>query len=228
MAEENVSRVHQYVNKKPSNLMILSALLGMARTLVALPFQHPMDVLKVNYQANRHLKNEFAVAKMIKAEKGWKGFYSGYATNSAKQLFKSCYRYPLMSGLPRFYAGLFGSTYEQNKHTMKFLTSLTIALVEAGLITPFERLQVFIMTSHQSNQNYKDFYEMSKSKLRTELFKGYTPYFTKQVVSWTAFLQSDTFYKTQVRKFYDIPDDKMISGYKLVLTTMMVSCTTIF
>lgn len=228
MAEANVSKLNSYVSHNKTHMMLLSSALGMLRTLIALPIQHPCDVIRVNWQANPHLKNELAVARMIKADRGTKGFYSGYATNCTKQLFKSSYRYPLISGLPRFYAGLFGSKYESHKHTMKLMTSLTIAFIEAGLITPFERLQVFIMTSKFSNRNYKDFYNMSKSKLRTELFRGYTPYVTKQIVSWTAFLQADTFYKGLIRKYYQIPDEKMILGWKLALCTLLVSSTTIF
>lgn len=116
MAEGNVSFINQYISHKPSHLAILSSLLGMARTLIALPLQHPWDVIKVNWQANSHLKNELAVVRMIKADKGLKGFYSGYATNCTKQLFKSSYRYPLISTLPRFYAGAFGSQYENHKY----------------------------------------------------------------------------------------------------------------
>lgn len=131
MAEGNVSKLSRYVNHNPSHLLILSSLLGMTRTLVALPIQHPWDVMKVNWQANSHLKNELAVFRMVKADKGLKGFYSGFSTNLTKQLFKSFYRYPLISGLPRFYSHLFGSRYDTHKHSMKLLTSLTIALIES-------------------------------------------------------------------------------------------------
>lgn len=213
--------------KKPKNIMLLSSVLGMCRTVLALPILHPCDVVKVNWQSNPHMKNEISVLRMIKAEKGIKGLYSGYATNMTKQLFKASYRYPLISGLPRFYSKLFGSKYEDHKYSMKLMTSVTIALVEAGLITPFERLQVFMMTSKFSNKNYSDFYHMVKSRLRTELFRGYTPYFTKQIVSWTAFLQADTFYKSQIRRIFEVPDDKMILGWKLALCTLLVSSTTI-
>jgi hypothetical protein len=160
---------------------------------------------------------------MIKHDKGLKGFYSGYATNFTKQLFKSSYRYPLMTGLPRFYSNLLGAKFENHKYVIKLMTSLSIAIVEAGLITPFERLQVFIMTSKFANKNYVDFYHMSKSKLRTELFRGYTPYFLKQIVSWTAFLEADAFYKSQVRMIFKIPDDDMILGWKLALCTALIS-----
>ena len=154
--------------------------------------------------------------------------YSGYATNLSKHMFKSVYRYPLISTLPRFYANLFGSTYEENVHKMKLLASFTLAAVEAGLVTPFERLQVFIMTSKFASSNYKDFYNMSKMKLRTELFKGFAPYFLKQTVAWTTFLQADAFYKNQVRKYFEIKDKDMITGYKFALWSLMISMTTIF
>lgn len=164
---------------------------------------------------------------MVKSERGMKGFYKGYATNCTKQLFKSSYRYPLISGLPHFYSSLLGSNYEKHRYSMKLLTSLSIAFIEAGLITPFERVQVFLMTSKFQNKNYTDFYQMSKSKLRTELFRGYTPYVLKQCVSWTALLQADQFYKNQMRKFYRIPKDQMILGWKLAACSALTSMTTV-
>lgn len=193
-----------------------------------MPFEHPFEVMRVTWQTNPHLRHELEVARQIKAEKGVKGFYGGYFTNFAKQFSKSIYRYPLLSGLPRFYAGLFGSTYEHHKHKMKLLTSFTVAVVEATVITPFERLQVFVMTSKQNNQNYGDFYKMlTKSKIHKEMFKGYTPYLTRQLVAWTTFLQADTFIKNQVRRQYGIPEDQMIKGLKLVACTLFVSMCTI-
>ena len=113
MEKENTSKIAQFVKAKQSNLVIASSILGMVRTMVALPIQHPFDVVKVNWQANPHLKNELAVIRMIKREKGLKGIYSGYMTNFSKHMFKSIYRYPLMSTLPRFYSKLLGSEYEK-------------------------------------------------------------------------------------------------------------------
>lgn len=212
---------------RPLYLAFLSSLIGMGGTLLVSPLQHPFDVIKVNWQTNPHLKHELAVARMIGNTKGRSGFFSGYLTNCTKQVFKSSYRYPLISGLPRFYAHLFGSNYEKNKYLMKFLTSLTVTFVEATLITPFERLQVFIMTSKSTKKNYADFYETIKNNIGKELFKGYTPYFVRQVTAWTVLLQSDAYYKTQIRKYYNIRNDEMVTGYKLMLCTLMVTATTI-
>lgn len=228
MAEAETSAIKRYILHNPTHLVFLSSFLGMVRSIIALPIQHPCDVLKVNCQINPQLKNEFEVIRHIKAERGLRGFYYGYSTNLTKQLFKSSYRYPLIAGLPRFYAGLLGSKYDDHKYAMRLLTSFTIAFIEAGLVTPFERLQVFIMTSKFGNSNYKDFYNMIRHKARKELFKGYTPYVLKQCVSWTVFLQADQFYKSRMRSYYKIPDDKMILGWKLAFCSLMTSITTIF
>lgn len=66
---------------KPSHLATISSMLGIASTLLALPMQHPLDVIRVNMQTNPHLRNEIEVAQMVKREKGTKGFYYGFNTN---------------------------------------------------------------------------------------------------------------------------------------------------
>mmetsp|Transcript_25419 Transcript_25419/g.22574 ORF Transcript_25419/g.22574 Transcript_25419/m.22574 type:complete len:183 (+) Transcript_25419:19-567(+) len=165
------------VKPKPLKMAMMSSLIGMGGTLLWSPVQHPVDVIKVNWQTNPYLKHELAVGRMIASTKGMNGFYSGYLTNCTKQIFKSSYRYPLISGLPRFYAKMLGTTVEENKYKLKLMTSFTVTTVEASLITPFERLQVFVMTSQSNKSNYTDFYNLVKGNLKTELFKGYTPYF---------------------------------------------------
>ncbi|CAI2367143.1 unnamed protein product [Moneuplotes crassus] len=229
MAEVDTSGIRRFIHSSPTNLAIFSSCAGMLRSLLATPLQHPMDTLKVNYQINNNLKNEFEVVKYIYTERGgMKGFYYGLSANLTKQIFKSSYRYPLLSGLPRFYAGMFGSKYEDNKYIMRLLTSLTIAFTEATLITPIERLQVFLMTSKFSDSNYKDFFTMIKSRARKEIFKGYSPYILKQCVSWTVFLQADQFYKNRMRSMFNIHERRMITGWKLAACGLMTSLTTVF
>jgi len=228
MSETTNSRIKEFIGDKPSRLLLMSSLAGMCRVVLSLPIEHPFDVLRVTWQTNPNLKHELDVVRHIKAEKGLKGLYSGYTTNFAKQFSKSIYRYPLLSGLPRFYANLFGSDYKKHQHKMKLLTSCSLAVIEATIITPFERLQVFVMTSKSTQKNYGAFYKMiSQSNIRKELFKGYTPYLTRQLVIWTSFLQADAYIKGKVRLYYNIPQDQMIKGAKLLFCSAFVSFVTI-
>lgn len=135
---------------------------------------------------------------------------------------KSIYRFPLMSVLPRFYSRILNLDYEKNIHKLRLYTSTSIALFEAGIITPFERVQVFMMTAKAQTHNYKDFFDMSKTKFRHELFKGFTPYFTKQLFALTTFLQVDAFYKQLIRKVFSIQDDQRITGFKMMLCSFMI------
>ena len=107
---------------KPSHLATISSMLGIASTLLALPTQHPLDVIRVNMQTNPHLKNEIQVAKWIKKEKGAKGFYYGFNTNWVKMVAKSIYRFPLMSVLPRFYSKILNLDYDKNIHLLRLYT----------------------------------------------------------------------------------------------------------
>ena len=178
--------------------------------------------MKVQWQSNQHLSNELEVYRKIINEKGLEGLYSGYVTNFMKHIVKSAYRFPMMSLLPYVYSNMFGIDYEKNKHKMKLITSINIAFVEAFVVSPIERLQVFIQTSNFKHNNYYDFYNMSRSKMRYEYFKGFSPYLVRQMVAWGSFLQIDIFVKTQIRKFYGLRDDQMITGYKLVLSSFLI------
>ena len=82
------------------------------------------------------------------------------------------------------------------------------------------------MTAKSQTHNYKDFFDMSKSKFRHELFKGFTPYFTKQLFALTTFLQVDAFYKQLIRKAFSIQDDQRITGFKMMLCSFMICLTT--
>ena len=82
------------------------------------------------------------------------------------------------------------------------------------------------MTAKAKTHNYKDFFDMSRSKFGREIFKGFTPYFTKQLFALTTFLQVDAFYKKLIRRTFSIPDDKLISGYKIMLWSFLIWLTT--
>ena len=156
------NKLYKYFSYKPSNVAYLSSILGFFGTLVVVPLQHPFDVIRVNWQMNPKLRHELEVARVIKREKGLRGFYYGFQTNCLKQITKSIYRFPFVTTLPRLYGKIFGLDYDKEIYTLKFLTSLSIAFIESIVITPFERIQVFMMTSKSKSENYKDFANMSK------------------------------------------------------------------
>ncbi len=93
------------------------------------------------------MKNEFAIIREIYGNKGLKGFYAGSIPNLTRCILKNTYRYPLMVGLPRFYAEKLPSIVRERKSFLKILSGISIGLVEASLTCPIERIKVYFMTT---------------------------------------------------------------------------------
>jgi hypothetical protein len=89
--------------------------------------------------------------------KGVKGFYAGALPNMTRCILKNSYRYPLMVGLPTFYKNYLPDSIREKKTLLRFLTGGSIALVEATLTCPIERLKVFFMTTHDKI-SYRQFF----------------------------------------------------------------------
>ena len=74
------------------------------------------------------------------------------------------------------------------------MTGCSIALVEATLTCPIERLKVLFMTTNEK-MSYADFFKDNKGNLFKELFRGYGPLFMRQAMAWIIFLQTDLLVK---------------------------------
>ena len=76
---------------------------------------------------------------------------------------------------------------------LQALTGLCIATLESFVVTPVERVKVFIITSPSSRQWWA---QMRASAEGLGLFRGLGAVFSRQVVSWVSFLQGDHYCRT--------------------------------
>jgi hypothetical protein len=83
-----------------------------------------------------------------------------------------------MVGLPSFYNKNLPDFIRENKQLNRLLTGASIALVEATLTCPIERIKVYFMTTH-TKLSYFQFLRNNSGKLRKELFRGFTPLFMR-------------------------------------------------
>ena len=116
-----------------------------------------------------------------------KGFYAGALPNMTRCLLKNSYRYPLLVGLPNFYKNYLPDSIKEHKSLLKLLTGCSIALVEATLLCPIERLKVYFMTTNEKI-TYRQFFKNNEHHLFKELFRGFGPLFARQSMAWTVFL----------------------------------------
>lgn len=93
-------------------------------------------------------------------------------------LLKNSYRYPLMVGLPNFYKSYLPDSIKEHKSLLKLLTGCSIALVEATITCPIERLKVYFMTTTEKI-SYRQFFKNNEHHLFKELFRGFGPLFAR-------------------------------------------------
>jgi hypothetical protein len=68
-----------------------------------------------------------------------------------------------------------------------------------------------------------EFFRTYKGTLGKELFRGFTPLFTRQAISWTVFLQTDFFVKQTIRKAYTITPEQAIPTKLLLPASLCVA-----
>jgi hypothetical protein len=68
-----------------------------------------------------------------------------------------------------------------------------------------------------------EFFRTYKGTLGKELFRGFTPLFTRQAISWTVFLQTDFFVKQTIRKAYTITHEQAIPTKLLLPASLCVA-----
>jgi solute carrier family 25 (mitochondrial citrate transporter), member 1 len=180
--------LNPFVVTKESNMdttvyLAFAALIGMMRGAASLIIEHPLDVIKTYWQAYPSKKSVVFVAKEIRNLKGWGGFYSGAVPNIIRVMLKQAYRYPLMVALPAVFGMLTNSIT-----LISISTGLSIALLEVGIITPLERLKVWLMTYQTSTGGIKVFLGALRYDALHTLYKGLRITAFRQIVSWGTFL----------------------------------------
>ncbi|CAF0808873.1 unnamed protein product [Didymodactylos carnosus] len=131
--------------------LLISAVVGVGRTIGGLPLQHPLDTIRT-----RAL-----------------GFYSGAVPNTTRRAVKQTYRWPMMLYFSTFYREKILSQNLQQTYPRlpKILTGLSVANFEIIAINPLERLKVWLLTSPQRTSITK-FFPNNKTQLVKELYRG--------------------------------------------------------
>jgi hypothetical protein len=163
-------------------LLLFSAFVGVLRGMMSLVLEHPLDVIRIRWQlaARENLKS---IIGGILIHKGVRGFYSGALPHVMRLIIKQAYRYPLMLILPVCYGALRGRGV-----LTSLLTGLTLAFMEILLITPLERLKVWLITSHQRTQNLRCFFTLNEGALLKELYRGLSAMAPRQILTWVVFM----------------------------------------
>jgi hypothetical protein len=131
-----------------------ASVLGALRGGVCLILEHPLDSIKTQWQDKTYFKSTREIVTHIYREKGIEGFYRGFLPNLVRVASKNFYRWPLMIFFPRFYEkNLPSSLKNYFPGIPKILTGLSIANIEIFIMTPLDRIKIFLMTTEINSQN---------------------------------------------------------------------------
>jgi|GEM_PF-1414810 len=172
---------------------------GAIRGVVALPFEHPLDCLKTNMQALPGNHSALGVTKNIYHNKGILGFYRGYIPNTVRVVIKQIYRWPMMLFIP---LGLESLEIFKRSEMNKLVSAIIIANFECFIITPLERIKVWLMTHLKNKGGLLYFLTKNQKGLGGQLMAGLRPVYAKQMVSWITFLVADDFFRGSARKYF--------------------------
>ncbi|CAF2677985.1 unnamed protein product [Rotaria sp. Silwood2] len=193
-----------------SSQLLISAIVGVSRTIGGLPLEHPLDTIRTRWQANpTQSRNALQVTREIYTSKGFLGFYSGAIPNTTRRAVKQTYRWPMMLFFPNFYRDhVLSARIQQNYPRLpKILTGLSIANFEILVINPLERLKVWLMTSPTRLSLLEFFRQRTDGRdIIRELYRGTSAIFFRQNVSWVTFLYTDELTKTKVREYKQSQD----------------------
>jgi hypothetical protein len=220
-------RVDSRLKQNKPLLYVSSFFMGVARTLIGFPFEHPLDSIKTQWQAIPEAVNEWDIIKRIYTTKGFKGFFAGGLANATRGVVKNAYRFPALIIFPRLNAMFLPKRVVADEKLMRGMTALTISLSEVVILNPFERLKVVSMTK-SGQLTYRQFLHSVRTGLTKELNRGLTPYFTRQLVSWFVFLEADVILKQRARQLLHLKPDQQIPMKPLFATSLAVGLVTTF
>lgn len=179
--------------------IIQSILIGAPRVILTFGAGHPFDLLKTRMQADPHIISAALLSKKIFQETGIRGFYVAGLPNFTRMMTKESYRSPLRGFLTSTYSHSFPDT---SKGKQAVLTGLSMAVADTLLVTPLERIKVWLMTKPGEKKSLSGFFYQKGEdvSLRKHLFKGACISVTRGVLSWCTFLVPEAMIREAVIK----------------------------
>jgi hypothetical protein len=168
------------------------------------------------------------MAREIYAQYGVvRGFYAGFIPSAFRNMLKSLYRWPLMLFLPRAFETLYPKPWtDKFAFLSKGSTGVSLAAVDAFLVCPLERLKVVLQTK-QSDITIRQFMREHKADLSKSMFAGLTPFFYRNLVSWTSFLYFDYLFKKMFRSKLNISNQVGLDSFSLLQISLLVGVANI-
>jgi len=177
--------------KKNHKFFMKTMFLGLSFNF-GLFIEHPFDTIKTQWQKKFNFQKATEVSSHIYKETGIAGFYRGLTPNLLKSSCKNLFRLPAMIYLPDIYKKSVKDVPFYFDSLPKIMAGISFVNFEVYVLTPLERLKVFLMTE---NSSISGFFKKYKGDIRHQLFKGLGPTYWKSNVGLLTFILSNHYLK---------------------------------
>jgi len=170
--------------------LLVSCMAGVTRGVIVKTAINPLEVVKVRLQASYVDETSCTCFKVIKdlySQDGSKAFFRGLKPQVKRTCIKQAWGWPLL-----MYTSKFLDDYSLSSPVKQGVLGLSIATVDAGLGTPFERLRMA---------------ETEKTSLKLNLknaWKGMGVQWCKLAIQWPGFLVTQDFLKKRRKETLQI------------------------
>jgi hypothetical protein len=169
--------------KSVGSLVLNSVALQSASAVVELCVGHPFDLVKTRLQAEHGLRPARRLVTSVWRTEGLKGFYRGWTANAGRALVKASFRGPARP--------YFKLLYRDSVPTalVDVATGFSLAVCDALILTPLERIKVLFMTAPPDAKSYSFLTRyIHQNGILNALTRGMVPNFVRGSLSWSAYL----------------------------------------
>lgn len=159
--------------------------LGILRSSVGFPLEHPLELMKITSQANPKLSS-IGVIETIMKDRGIYGFSNTIMTNFPRRLMKEVVRWPMIGYTHEKLINGFPGMFTRDGTNSKFVTGICVAGFDSLFISPIEQLMAYRIKEKEKYTNFfKD--RFSKDGIPS-LYRGAQVNFIRQGVIWTTLM----------------------------------------
>lgn len=208
---------HSVNNDQPLSHLIF---LGALRSASGFPFEHPLELMKVEAQSTPKLSNREVINSIVgnKGLKGFGGFTNTVLTNFPRRILRESVRWPVIGFTHEQLITRFPHTFTKEGTNSKVVTGVSVAMFDSLIILPIERLIAYRVKEKKS---YSEFFRKIFAQDGIgSLYRGVKVNLIYRGVVWTTLMAVNN----EAKRKFDIYDKEKAHPYiRQVFTSVLIA-----
>jgi len=187
--------------------------LGALRSAAGFPFEHPLELMKIEAQKHPQYSSGQVIDSIIK-ERGILGFSNTILPNFPRRILREAVRWPVIAYANEQLRKKFPGSFTKEGTADKVATGIALAIFNASIVLPFENLIAYRVKEQKS---YASFF---KERGIRSLHRGFAVDLVYQSVLWSTFMSINH----ESKKAFDLWDkDKAHPYLRQGVTSVLIA-----